>query len=79
MARNAAIVIGNLRDPDHLSLLEMGLADTSWEVREACAWALSRFEGDQKAQKLLERGFLDPDERVNQTAKRGLEGQFRAS
>jgi epoxyqueuosine reductase len=79
MARNAAIVMGNLRDPDHLSLLEMGISDPSWEVREASAWALGRFENDQKAQALLERGLKDPDERVLETVKMGLEGRFLAS
>jgi epoxyqueuosine reductase len=79
MARNAAIVLGNLRDPAHLSLLEMGLADTGWEVREACAWALGRFEDDPKARAMLERGLKDPDERVVGTVKLGLEGRFLAS
>jgi epoxyqueuosine reductase len=43
MARNAAIVLGNLRDPKHLWLLEKGLSDVSLQVREACAWAIGRF------------------------------------
>jgi epoxyqueuosine reductase len=79
MARNAAIVMGNLKNPDHLKLLEMGLVDSSWEVREACAWALGRFERDASASALLERGLNDPDERVLGTVNMGLEGQFQAS
>jgi epoxyqueuosine reductase len=43
MARNAAIVLGNLRDPKHVWLLEKGLVDVSEQVRETCAWALERF------------------------------------
>ncbi len=79
MARNAAIVMGNMRDPDHLNLLEMGISDASWEVREACAWALGRFERDPSARTLLERGLRDPDGRVLEIARRGLEGEFLAS
>jgi epoxyqueuosine reductase len=75
MARNAAIVLGNQRDPKHLWLLEHGLSDIGWEVREASAWALGRFE-DQQAQGLLKKAISDPDQRVIDTAKRGLEGEF---
>jgi epoxyqueuosine reductase len=75
MARNAAIVLGNLRDPKHLWLLERGLSDIGWEVREACAWALGRF-GTVQARNLLEQSFSDLDQRVTDTARRGLEGEF---
>lgn len=43
MARNAAIVLGNIKDPKHLWLLEKGLEDVGAEVREACAWAIAQF------------------------------------
>jgi epoxyqueuosine reductase len=43
MARNAAHVLGNVRDPKHLWLLEKGLEDVSPQVREACGWALEQF------------------------------------
>ena len=75
MARNAAVILGNLRDPKHLWLLERGLSDIGWEVREACAWALGRFDLVQ-ARGLLERSTVDPDRRVIETARRGLEGEF---
>jgi epoxyqueuosine reductase len=75
MARNAAIVLGNLRDPEHLWLLEHGLSDIGWEVREACAWALGRFE-DGQARGSLEKALNDADERVIETATRALEGEF---
>ena len=75
MARNAAIVIGNLRDPNHLWLLGRGLSDIGWEVREACAWALGKFE-DVQARGLLEKTLNDPDRRVIDTATRALEGEF---
>jgi epoxyqueuosine reductase len=75
MARNAAIVLGNLHDPKHLWLLERGLSDIGWEVREACAWALGQF-GTVQARGILEKSLNDPDERVISTARRGLEGEF---
>jgi epoxyqueuosine reductase len=75
MARNAALVLGNQRDPKHLWLLERGLSDIGWEVREACAWALGKFEGVQ-ARGLLEKAIGDPDRRVIDTARRALEGEF---
>jgi epoxyqueuosine reductase len=78
MARNAAIVLGNLRDPKHLWLLEHGLSDIGWEVRQACAWALGRFESVQ-ARDLLEKALSDPDQRVIVTAQQGLEGEFRSA
>jgi epoxyqueuosine reductase len=43
MARNAAMVLGNLKDPKHLWLLEKGLEDVSPQVREACGWAIEQF------------------------------------
>ena len=74
MARNAALVLGNLRDSSHLDLLTTGAADTGWEVREAVAWALGRFDtGTSGALQALRR---DPDERVALTAQSALEGVF---
>ena len=72
MARNAAIVLGNLRDPAHAPLLEMGLSDIGADVREASAWALGKL-GDTIR---LERALKDPDERIKSTARLGLEGAF---
>ncbi|NJK43777.1 MAG: tRNA epoxyqueuosine(34) reductase QueG, partial [Pleurocapsa sp. SU_196_0] len=73
MVRNAAIVLGNLRDPAHRWLLEKGASDVGWEVREACAWALGRFADATPALEELRR---DSDERVHQTATQALEGLF---
>lgn len=74
MARNAAIVMGNLCDPEHAPLLEMGLTDLGTDVREACAWALGRLGNHSGARSALERALRDPDERVRETARMGLEG-----
>ncbi len=78
MARNAAIVLGNLADEQHLWLLKQSITDVGWEVREASAWALGCFE-HHKAQKLLETALQDPDPRVQSTAARALAGEFRAT
>lgn len=75
MARNAALVLGNLRDSSHLHLLQRGAADTGWEVREAVAWALGRFDTGA-AKDALQRLRRDPDERVALTALSSLEGAF---
>ena len=73
MARNAAMVLGNLRDPEHLWLLEKGLTDIGWEVREASAWGLGCFAPNNKK---LELALSDPDPRVIQTAKLASKGNF---
>ena len=75
MARNAALVLGNLRDPAHLPLLETASRDAGWDVREAAAWALGRF-GDSQAERILEEMFKDADPRVVTTVQVSLEGMF---
>ncbi len=77
MARNAALVLGNLRDAAHLPLLAMGATDAGWEVREAVAWSLGRFQSDHFSH-ALEGLTCDPDERVMLTARLALEGAFFA-
>jgi HEAT repeat protein len=72
MARNAAMVLGNLRDDAHLWLLEQGLTDIGWEVRQASAWALGCFALNNKK---LEN-HTDPDPRVTQTVIQALRGDF---
>ncbi len=42
LARNAALVLGNRRDPTALQALERAREDTDASVREAADWALSR-------------------------------------
>jgi epoxyqueuosine reductase len=75
MARNAALVLGNLRDPAHLPLLEVAAHDAGWEVREAAAWSLGRF-GAARANHALEGLLRDPDPRIVATAQASLEGAF---
>jgi epoxyqueuosine reductase len=73
MARNAAVVLGNTRDPAHAELLARGAQDTGWEVREAVAWALGRMDAGHAALEALTR---DADGRVAQTARAALMGAF---
>ena len=65
MARNALTVLGNGRAPEGWPLLLAGAGDPAWEVREAAAWALSRWEEWAELAR-LER---DPDERVQAAAR----------
>lgn len=44
MARNACVVIGNTRSEEGRPLLDLAASDPAWEVREAAAWALARFD-----------------------------------
>ena len=44
LLRNAAVVLGNQRDPAALPSLERGLNDEEPLVREACAWALEKLQ-----------------------------------
>jgi epoxyqueuosine reductase len=60
MARNALTVVGNLRDPAGWPLLDLGAQDPAWEVREAAAWALWRWDEPRRLRALLD----DADERV---------------
>lgn len=46
LARNAAIVLGNLRDVNAVPELTLALADANEMVREAAAWALQQFKGE---------------------------------
>ncbi|WP_022802268.1 tRNA epoxyqueuosine(34) reductase QueG [Deinococcus ficus] len=71
MARNALTVIGNTRDPRGRPLLDAGLADPAWEVRDAAAWALARWEEWGP----LETLRRDPDERVAALAGALLDGR----
>ena len=53
---NAARAIGNLRDPDHISILKRSLSESPYEnVRGMSAWALGRI-GGRRVRKALERG-----------------------
>lgn len=65
MARNACVVIGNTRAEQGRPLLDLAVRDPAWEVREAAAWALARFEAWRELA-LLEH---DEHEIVRRTAR----------
>lgn len=71
MARNALNVLANLRDPAGWPLLQAGLSDPAWEVREAAAWACAEW-GEWAAVEQL-RG--DPVAEVRESVERLLEHQ----
>ncbi|MBB5233649.1 tRNA epoxyqueuosine(34) reductase QueG [Deinococcus budaensis] len=73
MARNALTVLGNLspeqgRAAQGWPLLLAGAEDPAWEVREAAAWALGRWEEESRVRPLLD----DPHPAVRETAARAL-------
>ncbi|GEM45082.1 tRNA epoxyqueuosine(34) reductase QueG [Deinococcus cellulosilyticus] len=71
MARNALMVLGNLRDPLHLALVLKGAQDEAWEVRASAAWALGQFE-EKQSLSAIENLLQDPQEEVRQEASRQL-------
>lgn len=68
MARNALTVLGNTRAPEGWPLLQAGMVDPAWEVREAAAWALGLWGEAGYAAPLLD----DPHELVRERAGRVL-------
>ncbi|HEV3022951.1 MAG TPA: tRNA epoxyqueuosine(34) reductase QueG [Pirellulales bacterium] len=61
LLRNAAIVLGNQRDPAALPALARGLTDDEPVVRAACAWALGRYD-DPAAQAALRARLIDEND-----------------
>ena len=68
MARNAVTVAGNLREDRLRPVLDLAVSDPAWEVREAAAYALRRWEDAAGLEKLRR----DPHEAVRAGAERGL-------
>ena len=55
LLRNAALVAGNQRAPELRDALIHGLSDSEPLVREACAWALGRYDDPLARQALGEQ------------------------
>ncbi len=68
MARNAVTVAGNLREDRLRPVLDQAMVDPAWEVREAAAYALMRWEDHAGLEKLRR----DPHPEVRAGAERGL-------
>ncbi len=66
LLRNAAIVLGNLADPETAAALQQGLHDDEPLVRGACAWALGRLGRAPDAQALRQRLIVERDPVVRQ-------------
>ncbi|MCH8828260.1 MAG: tRNA epoxyqueuosine(34) reductase QueG [Planctomycetes bacterium] len=79
MLRNAAIVLGNARNPNSIPALIVGLNDDEPLVRGASAWALGRFDGAEPAAALQARLTHEDDPQVSGEIKDALEHQRQAS
>jgi epoxyqueuosine reductase len=66
LLRNAALVLGNQRDPAALPALRRGLDDREPLVRGACAWALGQLERDEARRALEQRLQVETDGEVRE-------------
>ncbi len=73
LLRNAAIALGNQRDPASVPALTRGLNDAEPLVRGACAWALGEIGGDQAQRALRERATFEPDTAVNEEISNAID------
>ncbi|MGB6042861.1 MAG: tRNA epoxyqueuosine(34) reductase QueG [Pirellulales bacterium] len=70
--RNAAIVLGNQRDPDAIPALGKGLSDSEPLVRSACAWAIGCFDRPEAEDILRARLTVETDQIVLQEIQTAL-------
>lgn len=73
LLRNAAIVLGNQRDPRAVGSLETGLADNEPLVRGASAWALGRIGGRAAVAALEQRRPVEADPAVAEEIRLALQ------
>lgn len=71
--RNAAILLGNRPVQAALPALVKGLHDVEPLVRAACAWALSRYDGDEAADALRQRLAAEEDPEVRREILAGCQ------
>jgi epoxyqueuosine reductase len=64
MLRNAAIVLGNQRDPAGLDPLAIGLNDPDAMVRGVCGWAIGRIGGSRAVAMLHQRFAIENEPQV---------------
>jgi len=72
LLRNAAIVLGNQRDPAAIKPLARGLNDADPIVRGACAWALGQINGHAAREQLLRHFKIEQDSSVRAEIVAGL-------
>jgi epoxyqueuosine reductase len=70
--RNAAVALGNQKDPEAIPALVSALEDPEPLVRTHAAWALGRIGGKQARAALEKRRRLEEDERVKREIEEGL-------
>ncbi|MDP6446420.1 MAG: tRNA epoxyqueuosine(34) reductase QueG [Pirellulaceae bacterium] len=70
LLRNAAIVLGNQREPSALGALVRALDDTEPLVRGAAAWAIGRIGADHRRDALLDRLARETDPHVRAELER---------
>jgi epoxyqueuosine reductase len=78
LLRNAALVLGNQRNPESLAALICGLSDDDALVRGACAWALGRYDLEAAREALQRRGCLEDDPQVRDEIDFALSGCARS-
>lgn len=70
--RNAAVALGNQKDPDSLPYLVKALDNPAPLVRSHAAWALGQIGGRLAKESLEKRRKLDPEERVRKEIEQAL-------
>ncbi len=73
MLRNAAVALGNSRDPRAVPALTEALHDTEPLVREHAAWALGQIGGDAAREALQRAGETETAETVRQAISDALQ------
>lgn len=80
LARNAAIALGNARDPTTVAPLARALdAHPSALVRQHAAWALGQIGGDAALHALHSAAARDPSEAVRSEARNAISGSGASS
>lgn len=74
LRRNAAVALGNLRDPRALPALTEALQDEDPIVRGHAAWALGRIGGPEAERALRTRLEVEPDPAVREEITEALRG-----
>ncbi|HMP79216.1 MAG TPA: HEAT repeat domain-containing protein, partial [Pirellulaceae bacterium] len=72
LLRNAAIALGNQRDPSAIPALALGLFDVEPLVRGAAAWALGRIASTVSRSHLERRFAMEIDEYVRSEIQAAL-------
>jgi epoxyqueuosine reductase len=73
--RNAAIAMGNGKDPRHIATLIRALNDPEPLVRGAAVWALSRFESESARNAIAARLAIEQDPEVLKELSDGIGNQ----